>query len=413
MDQLLSRVTENKLLSIRIEHMMLKAAKRHWGKITIVFLIVALIIARLMLPYFVTNYVNKVLAGLHGYKGRIEGVEIALIRGAYVIEGLQIDKTGGKIPVPFVKCKAIDLAVEWRALLHLKVKAKVEMKELVLNFVSGPTKETSQSGKEADWTKALDKLLPIDVNRFEVSNGKVTYKDFHTSPKVNIFLNNMELIATNLSNIIDKHKKLPSSLYVSSSSIGGGQLLITGGMNVMKQLPDADLNVKFVNVDIPALNEFAKAYAKIDFERGTLAVFSQMAMIDGKIDGYVKPLLTNLKVLSWTHEQDPPLNEVWQAVVGLVIDVLKNHPKDQFATKVEIHGNVKQTKVNVWDAIVNIFRNGFIEAFKKKFDESTDIDGMVFKKEEDKASGTETKKEKKEERKEERKEQKEQKKSKQ
>ncbi len=378
--------------------------KRNWGKITLLSIVVLLVIARLMLPYFVTKYVNKVLADLDGYTGKIDDVDIALIRGAYVIQGLQLDKTGGKVPVPFVKCEAIDLSVEWRALLHLEVKAEVELEKLVLNFVAGPTKETSQSGKEADWTEALDKLLPIQVNRFAINNGTITYKDFHTDPKANLFLNDLQVVATNLSNIVDKQKALPSSLYVSANSIGNGNLLITGGLNVLKKIPDADLNVKFTDVDLTSLNAFTKAYAKFDFEEGQLSLFSEMALADGKIDGYVKPILNKVKVLKWSEEDEPALNKLWQGFVGVTEDVLKNHKKDQFATKVDIHGSLNKTETDVWDAVINILRNGFIEAFQKQLDESVDYKAAL--------SPAEKKEEKKEDRKERREERKEERKAK-
>ena len=378
--------------------------KRHWGKLTLLFIVVVLVVARLMLPYFVTKYVNKVLADLDGYTGKIDDVDIALIRGAYVIQGLQIDKTGGKVPVPFVKCEAIDLSVEWRALLHMEVKAEVELQKLVLNFVAGPTKETSQSGKEADWTEALDKLLPIQVNRFAITEGTITYKDFHTSPKANLYLNNLEVVATNLSNIVDKQKALPSSLYVSANSIGNGKLLITGGLNVLKKLPDADLNVKFTEVDLTSLNEFTKAYAKFDFEKGQLALFSEMAMADGKIDGYVKPILHDVKVLKWSEEEEPALNKLWQGVIGVAEDVFKNHKKDQFATKVEIHGDIKKTETDIWGAIISVLQNGFIEAFQKRLDESVNYKAAL--------SPQEKREEKKEDRKERREQRKEERKAK-
>ena len=376
--------------------------KHHWGKITLLTLVVLLIIARLMLPYFVTKYVNKVLANLDGYKGKIDDVDIALIRGAYVIQGLQLDKVGGKVPVPFVKCEAIDLSIEWRALLHMEVKAKVGLEKLVLNFIAGPTKETSQSGKEANWTEALDKLLPIQVNRFEINKGTITYKDFHTSPKANLYLTNLEVVATNLSNIVDKQKALPSSLYVSANSIGNGTLLITGGLNVLKKIPDADLNIKFTSVDLASLNDFTKAYAKFDFEEGKLDLFSEMALADGKIDGYVKPLLNHVKVLNWSKEEEPVLNKLWQGVIGVAIDVFKNQKKDQFATRVDIHGSLKKTDTDIWEAVINVLRNGFIEAFQKKLDENIDYkeaSSPESKQEERKESRQEKREHRKEERK--------------
>lgn len=344
--------------------------KRHWGKFTVLIVVILLVIARLMLPYFITKYVNNVLADIDGYSGKIDDVDIALIRGAYVIKGLQIEKTGGKVPVPFVQCEAIDLSIEWRALLHLKIKSEVELEKLILNFVAGPTKETSQSGNEADWTEALDKLVPIQINRFAIKQGTITYNDYHTTPKANLYLQDLELIATNLSNVVDKNKALPSSLYVAANSIGQGNLLITGGLNVMKKIPDADLNMKFTNVALTSLNEFVKAYAKFDFEKGELALFSEMAMADGKINGYVKPLLHDVKVLNWSEEEEPITNKLWQGMIGVAEDVLKNKKKDQFATKLEISGDVNNAEANIWGAIVGVLSNGFVKAFQKQLDQS-------------------------------------------
>ena len=66
--------------------------KRLWLPITI---IVLLIVARLLLPYFVKNYVNKTLANIPGYYGQVEDIDIALWRGAYVIHGLYLNKLDG------------------------------------------------------------------------------------------------------------------------------------------------------------------------------------------------------------------------------------------------------------------------------------------------------------------------------
>ena len=43
-------------------------------------------------------------------------VDLALWRGAYRINGLQIVKVDGKVPVPFVKAPVIDLSVSWHSL---------------------------------------------------------------------------------------------------------------------------------------------------------------------------------------------------------------------------------------------------------------------------------------------------------
>lgn len=339
--------------------------------ITLSIIILALIIVRLLLPTIVKNYLNKTLADMGEYSGHVEDVDIWLIRGAYVINGLEINKTTGKVPVPFLKAPAIDLAVEWNALFHGAVKAKVEFDSPELNFVAGPTKETSQTGAGGDWTETFNKLLPIDVNKFEIHNGKIKYNDFHATPKVDIYINDLELLATNLSNVTEKGEKLPSDLKISGTSIGGGNLSIIGKVNVIKKVPDADINMKFTGINLIALNDFAKAYGKFDFEKGKLSIFSEMALNDGNVVGYVKPLLEDVDVLNWSEDGPNFTQKLWQAAIGSTFAIFKNHKKDRFATKVPIEGKLDdKIDTDIFTTVVRVVKNAFIEAYKKTLDDS-------------------------------------------
>ena len=339
--------------------------------ITLSVIIVALIIFRLLLPTIVKNYLNKTLADMGEYSGHVEDVDIWLIRGAYVINGLEINKTTGKVPVPFLVAPKIDLAVEWKALFKGAVKAKVAFFDPVLTFVAGPTKETSQTGADGDWTEALDKLLPIEINRFEIHNGKIKYNDFHASPKVDIFVNQFELLLTNITNVEDKEKALPSDLTVSGSSIGGGNLSILGQVNLLKQVPDADINMKFTDIQLKALNDFAKAYGKFDFEKGKLSIFSEMSVKNSNVQGYVKPVLEDVDVLDWDQDGPTFLQKVWQAAIGTTFAVFKNHRKDRFATKVPIEGKLDdKIDTDIFTTVVRVVKNAFIEAYQKTIDDS-------------------------------------------
>jgi hypothetical protein len=60
-------------------------------KITLIVIIV-LIGVRLILPYVILHFANKNLASLPGYYGHIEDIDLALIRGAYRIDSIYINK---------------------------------------------------------------------------------------------------------------------------------------------------------------------------------------------------------------------------------------------------------------------------------------------------------------------------------
>lgn len=339
--------------------------------ITLSVIIIALIIFRLLLPTIVKNYLNKTLADMGEYSGHVEDVDIWLIRGAYVINGLEINKTTGKVPVPFLIAPTIDLSVEWAALFKGAVKAEVKFVDPILNFVAGPTKETSQTGAGTDWTEPLDKLLPIEINRFHIHNGTIKYNDFHATPKVDIFINELDLHATNLSNVEDKEKPLPSELTITGSSIGGGALSLKGHMNVMKQTPDADINMEFTNINLKALNDFAKAYGKFDFEKGKLSIYSEMSVKNGNVEGYVKPVLEDVDVLDWDEDGPTFMQKLWQAAVGTTFAVFKNHSKDRFATKIPVEGKLdKKIDTDIFTTVVRVVKNAFIEAYQKTIDDS-------------------------------------------
>lgn len=65
-------------------------------------IIVLLIVARLILPYFVTRYVNKVLNDIPGYVGHVDDIDLRLWRGAYRIHGLTLDKANADHPEPLL-----------------------------------------------------------------------------------------------------------------------------------------------------------------------------------------------------------------------------------------------------------------------------------------------------------------------
>src|SRR5690242_6144108 len=119
-------------------------------------LVIVILAARIAAPYVIKRVVNDKLANLDGYTGSIDDVDLNLWRGAYEVEGMRIDKTGGRVPVPFVALERLDLGVDWRALFEGTVKARVVMFRPEVNFVKGPTPATTQTGKETDWRKTLE-----------------------------------------------------------------------------------------------------------------------------------------------------------------------------------------------------------------------------------------------------------------
>src|SRR5450432_436968 len=145
-------------------------------------LLVLLIAARIALPYILLRLVNKELQHIPGYTGHVEDIDVALIRGAYRIKSMKLEKTGGKIPVPFFSSPLIELSLQWASLLHGRFVGEIEVNQPILNFVKGLTEETSQTKIDASWTVVAKKQMSLKLNKFEILKGQIHNHDFHTQP---------------------------------------------------------------------------------------------------------------------------------------------------------------------------------------------------------------------------------------
>lgn len=348
---------------------------RTWRVVLMV--LVVLTGVRIALPYIVTRYVNRVLSEIDGYHGTIEDVDIHLLRGAYQIHGIKITKDEGLQRIPFVEIPTTDLSVEWSALFHGALVGEIIFDRPVLNFVGSKkdsvesqhdsSKGEVQAGQHTDWTKPLKKLIPFDINRLSIDNGTIAFRDFSTHPKVDLFMRNVEMDAINLNNAKDNPEKLPSRIYLQAFSIGNGQLNLAMRANLLKQIPDMDFDLRFENVDMRALNDFFRAYANVDVSKGKFNLYSEVAVADGNITGYVKPLFNDLQVLDKT-DMNKPAEMLWESMVGFLTEIFRNQRRDQFATSVPLEGQIADVNTPFLPALWNIFSNAFIHAFSSNTD---------------------------------------------
>lgn len=338
--------------------------KRTWliAGVAVAFILIA---GRLYLPYWVKDYVNQKISELDGHGGGIGDIDLHLWRGAYQIHDLNIYKTKGGLRIPFVAAETSDLSVQWNALLRGAIVAEIDIYKLNLNF------SKSQTGEEANWASFVDALSPLDINILKVHSGKISYIDYTAEPDVNLYIEEINAEVTNLKKIENRNESLPSTLQVTGHSIGNGNLSIDGSMNILKDIPDFDVTLKLEGASLVAFNAYTRSYAALDFEGGTISIFSELAASNGKLIGYVKPVATGISVVDVKKDDKNPLNLLWETVVSVFVNVFKNHPADQFAMRIPVEGNLNNPDQNAWAAFLSVFENAFGKAF------SRDADGNV------------------------------------
>ena len=325
-----------------------------------ILIIVIIITFRLLLPVIVKDYVNDVLADIPGYHGAVQDIDISLIRGAYVIDSLYLNKVDAGSEVPYIQIAETDISVAWNALLKGEIVSDITMKSPTFIYVF-EDQQTEDEAEFEDWTKALTDLVPIDVNSLKIVNGKAAFVEITANPTIDLNLHDITLEANNLRNVVSKERNLPSSIKGTAVSIGNGKLKLEGRMNLIKQIPDMDISFALENADVSAINDFTNHYAGIDFAEGNFNVYSEIAIADGFLKGYIKPLLKNSKLI---EKEDKFFEKLWEGFVGFFKFVLKNHKNDTLATKIPLEGDLNQVESKVLPAIFNVFKNGWIKGFK-------------------------------------------------
>ncbi|GLB49198.1 DUF748 domain-containing protein [Neptunitalea lumnitzerae] len=348
-----------------------------------IFLIIValLLVFRLLLPTIVKNYVNNTLADLPGYYGHVEDIDIALIRGAYVIHELNLDKVNGNNNIPFLNFKKTDISIQWKSLFKGKIVSEIEMYKPTVNYILEEQQQDTIAPSNEDWTKALTDLVPIDINTLMVNNGSFSFMQLNKEPDIDLILQNINLTATNLKNVTDQQKKLPSTIKGTAVSFGEGNVSLNGRLNLLKEIPDLDLDFKLEEADVTALNDLTLAYAGIDFEKGSFDLYSEMVINDGYLKGYFKPIFTKVKILdSFKKEDSSIFKKLWEGFVGVFKFLFKNHKEDTLATNINVEGDLNNVDSSgIFHTIGGILKNAFIEAYKKDIDRDIEFENVSIK----------------------------------
>jgi len=323
-----------------------------------------LVAARAYAPVALRRYVNGVLDRTPSYEGRIGDVDLALVRGAYTIESVRIDKTDGKVPVPLFRAREVDLSVRWRALFRGEVVAEIWLVEPELNFVVGPTPAQQQAGTEADWRETVKALFPVRIDRITVRDGTLHVRSFHGDPPYDVYLRDVDGTADNLANSLDVAESLVARVHATAQPMDAGRVEVRASLDPFQDAPTFDLDLQVEGLRLLHLNRLLRAYAGVDVEAGTLRFDAELLARGGAFEGYVKPFFEGVDVVrgSETDEQSPWAT-AWESLVGTTAEAFEDQPRDRVATRIPITGRVESPQVGFLRTLANVVRNAFFGSF--------------------------------------------------
>lgn len=354
---------------------------RRWPRrvlVTVLVIGLVLVAARVAMPYVVERQVNQRLASIPGYTGTVDNVGIALLRGAYELNGIAIYRMEGQVREPFFLARHIDFSLAWRELFHGKVVSDIKIDRPELTIVQAPTEEESQRDIDRRWQAVVKDLFPVDITHLEIVEGSVRYIDRNRRPEIDVFIKNMHAIATGLRNRpAETGREFPAAITVTGDTLGGGRLEMRVDAEPLAAQPHFELRAQVEDVDLTALNDSLKAIANVDVSRGTLQLAAEMAGKDGGFQGYVKPFFENLDFNNLSDKNKGVMSRVWENIVAGVAWLVKNKSRDEVGTRIPFQGRFGDAQVGMWATIRNLFRHGFVRAFTPTVEGSLDAKNVL------------------------------------
>lgn len=329
--------------------------------------IILLIITRLVMSSILLNYTLKTLNKIPQYQTRIADCDLHLLQGGYIIKNIRVSKIKNNIPVPYFSADQIYFVLHWRAIFHGKLVGQIIMQNPILNFVIDKQGNNQQLTISSSWQDRVKELYPFRFNQVIINHGEIHLRSFTGKYPFNVYLKNVNAIATNISNILKLQKKLPSAITAQGNTMDGGKVQLSVSFDPLAKQPTFDLDASIKHMNIVAANSLLRSFTSIDVQNGYFSLYLEAAAAKGRITGYAKPYLENLQILNPNENISAP-QKLYKAVVAGVAKILENRNTGAVATKISISGNINDPNMSIWSLIINLLKNAFLQALLPQID---------------------------------------------
>lgn len=343
--------------------------------IVLAALTAALVAVRLMLPEWIRSHAERRLSEAPEYVAHIGSVELRLLAGGAIVRDLRLLKESGQVPTPFLNAPRSEVYLDWRSLWHGVLAARASAQGAQVNVVAGPDQARTQAGIDPAWVERLRQGVPFRLSAFHLTGGEVHYRDFHSSPRVDVYVRDLDARLSNLTNVEEAGRERYADLRLTGTILENGRLNIDGRFDPLGRPPSFQAEAAMENIDLRQLNDLFRAYASVDVKQGAGNIYAAVAAQGGGYDGYVKPLLRHVEVLEQKDLEKGPLRFLWEALVAGAKQLLENEPKRQVAAIIPVKGRFENTDIDVLTAIGWLLRNAFVEALRQGVGDSLGLDG--------------------------------------
>lgn len=245
--------------------------------------------------------------------------------------------------------------------IHLK---SVSVDGIELEYLHEPQTEIDEAQRiEAVKQTAKDvsnePTTLVRVDQLDVKRSLIAYVDQTMSPGYRLFFADTNITVRNVSSQASKE---PANVKVTGRFMGTGPTLITSDFMPVNKTPEFNISIQIEPTQLPPMNDLFRSYGNFDISSGQFSFYSELHAHNGQLNGYIKPLFSDMKVYDKQQDQNKStLHNIYERAVGEAAKLLANR-RDEVASKASVSGRIDNPNVKTWQVVFNLLRNAFISA---------------------------------------------------
>jgi hypothetical protein len=318
-----------------------------------------------LLDPIAAHFTHKELNVSETVRGDFQSVHVTLLAPGYEIRRLKvIEDQGGDWRHPLFYAEHARVTLDWRRLLHAELTARLRLDRPKSVLSAQPGKATK--AKSPDLEAKLEKMIPARVERIEIREGELLYREVTAPRHPELWLHDIELAAENLSTRERLAHGRPATVSARATLGKSGTVTLFASADLFKAKPDFSGNLALRGWKAAELYDLEEPATKLRSPTGTFDLFAEFKARGGAISGGVKPLLKNVEVKQTEDVLGNKL-KAWVADQGLHLFSDRVPGRNAVATTIPIQGRVDQPDVQIWPTILGVLRNAFVEGICASF----------------------------------------------
>jgi hypothetical protein len=295
-------------------------------------------------------------------RGEIHVEHVPLERLDALARNLQLETVGGLL--------SVNGSVEYTPEAQTAHLTDVLLENLRVDYVTSSAtkaveiKHAKEAVKLARVVSNAPELL-LQIDTLKLTDSQIGFVNKVTKPSYRLFLSNADFELKNLSN---QNSQGRSEFHAHGAFMDSGPTDVSGSSMLTASPTDFNIRLKLDNARLTDLNNFLLAHAGIDVADGLFSVYTEITVKEGKVDGYLKPLIKNLKIYDKQKDKNKPfMKRAEMHLLQFLADIFKNPSTQNVATVVHISGPTAKPEASEWEAIRKLIGNGFSNAILPGF----------------------------------------------